>query len=137
MPGVGHGAGEMRLFPTAAADQRSLISPDLLYAGPENTAPTPQPTQTDKDGKSARAVVALVRTASGGRVLPAESEDDGVAGFDRVPPGVYKLLAWDDIEPGAWDDPGFRKPYEPLAVQVTISPGQRQTAEVPVQHGIN
>jgi hypothetical protein len=87
----------------------------------------------EQDDKPARAVIALIPTAAGGKVLAAESQEEGVARFDHVRPGVYKLLAWDDIEMGAWDDPDFRKPYEPRAVEVTVSPGQRQTAEIRVQ----
>ncbi len=50
--------------------------------------------------------------------------------FDHIRPGVYKLIAWDDTEPGAWDDPDFRKPYESRATEVTITPAQHQTAQV-------
>jgi hypothetical protein len=36
--------------------------------------------------------------------------------METVPPGSYKLFAWDDVEPGIWWDPDFLKNYEDKAL---------------------
>jgi hypothetical protein len=37
-----------------------------------------------------------------------------------IVPGDYKLLAWEDAEPGAWQDPDFLSTYEDRAEKITI-----------------
>jgi hypothetical protein len=38
-----------------------------------------------------------------------------------IPPGNYKLFAWEDLEPGAYYDPEFIRKYEDVATRVTVS----------------
>jgi hypothetical protein len=43
--------------------------------------------------------------------------------LDRVPPGNYKLFAWDDVENGAWLDGAFLSRYEDQGTRITVSEG--------------
>jgi len=47
-----------------------------------------------------------------------------------IPPGEYKLFAWEEIEPGAHQDPEFVKAYEKLGHEVTVEEGARLSAEL-------
>jgi protocatechuate 3,4-dioxygenase beta subunit len=47
-----------------------------------------------------------------------------------VSPGPYKLFAWEDIEPGAYMDPEFLRPFESRAKQLTIEDLRRYDAEL-------
>ncbi len=47
-----------------------------------------------------------------------------------IPPGEYKLFAWEEIEPGAHQDPEFLKPYEKLGHEVKAEEGSRVSAEL-------
>ena len=46
------------------------------------------------------------------------SDASGRYEFQNVPPGNYKLFAWQRVEPGAWQDPDFMRPFESHAVPV-------------------
>ena len=47
-----------------------------------------------------------------------------------VPPGAYKLFAWEDIEPGAYMDPEVLRPFESRANQLTIEDLRRYDEEL-------
>jgi Carboxypeptidase regulatory-like domain len=47
-----------------------------------------------------------------------------------VPPGAYKLYAWEDIEPGAYMDPEYLRPFESRARQLTIQDLRHYDAEL-------
>jgi hypothetical protein len=38
----------------------------------------------------------------------------------NLPPGEYKVFAWEDVESGAWMDPDFLKPVEGQGVPITL-----------------
>ena len=53
----------------------------------------------------------------------------GYFAIGNVPPGEYKVFAWEDIEPGAYMDPEFLKPHESDAQKITVQPnGQQQVS---------
>jgi hypothetical protein len=43
--------------------------------------------------------------------------------FRNVPPGDYKLFAWDDIERGAWMDQAYLRDYEARGTSVHVGAG--------------
>lgn len=47
-----------------------------------------------------------------------------------IPPGEYKLFAWEDIEPGAYQDPEFMRPYEQRGESLRIGEGSRHNIEL-------
>ena len=51
-----------------------------------------------------------------------------------IPPGEYKLFAWDQFEPGAYQDPDFLEPYEDKGKKVTVQEKSQQAAELPLLH---
>jgi hypothetical protein len=40
-------------------------------------------------------------------------------------PGAYTILAWDDIEPGAYQNPEFLKEVEDRGVKASVERGSR------------
>ena len=87
-------------------------------------------TVTDKNGRAVlRAIVALI-PADPSQISSATSDDTGSFTFDRLRPGRYKLIAWEDTEPGAYQDPEFRKPYESRATEINVGPRDQQTAQL-------
>jgi hypothetical protein len=52
-----------------------------------------------------------------------------------IPPGEYKLFAWDDIEPGSYQDPDFLRPYEEKGKSVHADAGGRVTIELKLIRG--
>jgi len=42
----------------------------------------------------------------------------------NLPPGDYRLYAWEDLEPGAYTDPELRKSVDGLSKKVTVKPNE-------------
>ena len=53
------------------------------------------------------------------------AEADGTFHMWSVPPGKYKLLAWEDLEAGAELDPEFVRPFEPKAQDLVLEENAR------------
>jgi protocatechuate 3,4-dioxygenase beta subunit len=50
----------------------------------------------------------------------ANSGSDGSFTLSSLPPGSYKVFAWEEVETNAWMDPEFRRPFETLGTTATI-----------------
>ena len=90
----------------------------------------------DRDGKPvAGATVVLVPEAKkrsrADLFRQFETDQHGRYQIKAVPPGEYKLFAWDDVEPGIWWDPDFLAIYEKNAEPVAIKPGAREVVKLP------
>jgi hypothetical protein len=68
------------------------------------------------------AGLGVLRTASSG--------DDGAFRFQNLPTGDYRIAAWEQIEPGIADIPGFRKAFESQAASVKLDKRDHATIEV-------
>jgi len=91
-------------------------------------------TVNDKDGHTVlRAIVVLIpNDASLGDLQAQTTDDNGAFTFDRLHPGQYKVLAWEDMEPGAYQDPEFRKLYIGRAADINVGPRDQQKAQLRV-----
>jgi len=49
-----------------------------------------------------------------------------------IAPGDYKIFAWEDLEPGAYNDPDFVRKYEALSTPVKVSESGQLAVEVKV-----
>ena len=72
--------------------------------------------------KERREVGAYYQQAAAGR--------DGTFTFKNLPPGAYKVYAWEDVESGAWMDADFMKPLESMGEAVTLKEGAKETVQV-------
>jgi hypothetical protein len=59
----------------------------------------------------------------------AFTDDSGKFEIRGVPPGDYKVFAWELVEFGAWQDPHFIKLYENRGTSVRVSAGGRQSVD--------
>jgi len=57
---------------------------------------------------------------------------DGRFRFQEIPPGDYKIFAWDDIEPGAWQDADFMRPYESRGRALRVSENSKEELQLKV-----
>jgi len=60
------------------------------------------------------------------------SDTSGRFEFKGVPPGDYKLFAWDDVQSGVWLDPEFLKGYESLGTPMRITELSRENRQLTV-----
>jgi hypothetical protein len=60
----------------------------------------------------------------------ATSGEDGQASLRGIPPGNYKLFAWEDLEPNAYLNSGFLDRYESSGFPVKIATGDNSPISV-------
>lgn len=60
----------------------------------------------------------------------ATTDNAGRFTFANVPPGNYKLFAWEDVESGSWFDPDWLKGWEQKGTAIHIAEGSRETVDV-------
>src|SRR5262249_13619370 len=65
----------------------------------------------------------------------AVTNQDGRFTIRGLPPGDYRLLAWEDIEPFAYFDPEVLRQYEALGKAIRIQESSKETAEVRIIPG--
>jgi hypothetical protein len=56
------------------------------------------------------------------------SDQNGRYEFAAIALGNYKLFAWEDVEPEAWEDSGFPD-YEKPGEKVVLDPGARASID--------
>jgi len=85
-----------------------------------------------KPAVGARVVLVpeAARRSRGDLYRNTTADDSGAYELRGIPPGDYKLFAWERIEDGAWQDPEFIKLYEDRGVRVRIAEDGRQSANV-------
>jgi 5-hydroxyisourate hydrolase-like protein (transthyretin family) len=62
----------------------------------------------------------------------AFSNEKGEYKIVNVPPGEYKIFAWEEVQAGAPQDPEFRKPFEKRGVALKIPPNGHASADLTV-----
>jgi uncharacterized surface anchored protein len=84
----------------------------------------------DKDGKAAvNAVVALV-PKDGSNPIVQMADENGILALKGLKPGDYKILAWEDVEQGAPQDPDFLKQFESKTKSVKVDSAGRETVQL-------
>jgi len=58
------------------------------------------------------------------------SDEKGQFKIVDLPPGQYKIFAWEDVPDGAPQDPEFRKLFDKQAVTVTVQPNGRANLNI-------
>ena len=92
---------------------------------------------------AAQATVALLprekeRAGRKAYYFDAAVGQDGTFHMKSVPPGEYKLFAWEDVESGAWMDPDFMKPLDDRGYALTVHADGQEGADltaIPVDAG--
>jgi hypothetical protein len=89
----------------------------------------------DRGAPFAGATVVIVPVSKNKREamlsFPAASTDQhGRFSMPNLAPGEYLLFAWDEVEPGAWQDPNFLEPFEDQATKVKLQPKDIQNVDL-------
>jgi len=79
---------------------------------------------TDRDGKPVtNAVVALIGKDQRAHLI--QSDREGRFEIKQLAPEEYRVLAFEDVERGALEDPEFVRRFDSRAVVVSVAPGGR------------
>ena len=76
--------------------------------------------------------VTLIPTDGNSRPAAQLADNEGKFKFTAVPPGKYRLFAWEEAEDGVWQDPEFRKRFESQGKEVTVGPSEAQDVQLSV-----
>ncbi len=58
------------------------------------------------------------------------SDQSGQFTLKGLVPGEYKLFAWEEIEPGAYQDPEFLKPFESRGKAIAVTENGRESVQL-------
>jgi hypothetical protein len=59
-----------------------------------------------------------------------QANTDGHFIFETIPPGSYKIFAWDDVPDRAWFDAEFMRNFESQGREITIREGATQALDI-------
>jgi hypothetical protein len=62
----------------------------------------------------------------------AQSDRNALVRFENVPPGDYRVFAWDRVVDGAWQNADFIRRHENSGIPIRVSPGGTESASVTV-----
>ena len=107
---------EILISPRAGQVAGAVQNPNTQQPAPQATvALVPQ----EKERRDRETYYRQTNTDASGRFT-----------FKDLPPGQYKVFAWEDVESGAWVDPDFIKPVEDKGASVTLSESGQETVQV-------
>jgi hypothetical protein len=88
----------------------------------------------DEQGKVLDAVVTLIPDPPQPQVASlyqlAQADETGRFLFQGVPPGKYRLCAWEELEEGAQFDPDVTAPFQARSTALDLAEGERKELEV-------
>ncbi|HET9130233.1 MAG TPA: carboxypeptidase-like regulatory domain-containing protein, partial [Terriglobia bacterium] len=61
-----------------------------------------------------------------------QSNVEGHFTFENIPPGTYKVFAWEDVETFAWFDAEFMRNYENRGTEVVIREAAKEKLDLTV-----
>ena len=83
---------------------------------------------------AARATVVLVpevaRREDRGKYFNMQSDADGKFAFRAIPPGTYKIFAWESVPANAWFNAEFLRKYESRGETVILTKGTSSTMQL-------
>src|SRR5262249_40126150 len=111
-------------------DGVDMLSPAPIEVTISGTAGEISAAGVDKDGKPATQMPGALGPWGRTKTPSHSSHDAGAVNFRGLKPGNYRIMAFEDIPPGAWQDPDFRKPFEGSATSVKLDPSGKQAVQV-------
>jgi hypothetical protein len=88
----------------------------------------------DKDGRPAQGATLFIVNKDGTPAFTrgGNGNDTGAQSYKGLAPGEYRVFAWEDVEPGAYQDPDFRRPFESKSETVKVEAGAAAKVQVKV-----
>jgi len=89
-------------------------------------------TGQDQKPASGKTVVLVPdqRRLNGALYRSGTSDPQGHFTIARVPPGSYKIFAWESVTDHAWENPAFLQPFESRGVAIVVGPSAKTTMDV-------
>jgi hypothetical protein len=111
-------------------DGIDMLSPAPIEVTLSATAGDISAAVVDKDGKPVPNALVALMPRDGKSTRANSSDDAGGVYFRGLKPGDYRIMAFEDIPQGAYQDPDFIKPFEGSATTVKLDPSGKQAVQV-------
>ena len=120
---------------SARTGQSDVLAEGLDLTGgaaPENLTVVISPNGATLSGvvQSPGAIVVLIPNESSRRHQSTIADHTGAFSIAGLPPGEYKLYAWEEVAADAWLDPDFLKSFESKGESVTLREGEQKTLTI-------
>jgi hypothetical protein len=126
--------GDQDVTDTGVDFTQGIPASELVLAISSNGGRVEGTVQNEKSEPAVGATVALVPEAShrslGYLYKVASADQNGHFALTGIKPGKYKLFAWEEIEPLAYRDADFLKPYESAGEAVSVGEKGRQVVQL-------
>jgi hypothetical protein len=102
----------------------------LAFDGGQITGTVTNATGQALDGATITLVPDTARRHRPDQYRVATAGENGRFAIGGIPPGEYKVFAWESIEPNAWINADFMQPYEDVGASATIGANVRISAQL-------
>jgi len=115
-----------RDIPESGADFTTGLPFEIVLS---SSAAIVEGTVVDRQGKpvGGAALALAPNDSSTAKIRTGFADESGKFFFDNNPPGEYRLLAWEDVDPAALNDADFLKQFDASATAVKLEALGRQT----------
>jgi hypothetical protein len=111
-------------------DSESLLQLQLGFSPGRVSGVVSDDRQTPTAGAQAVLVPDEARRGRSDAYFTTTTDPNGQFTFSNVPPGRYKLFAWEDVPPGAYQYSDFIRQYEDRGQAINVNPSGAITADV-------
>jgi protocatechuate 3,4-dioxygenase beta subunit len=126
--------GDQDLTDTGVDFTQGIPASELVLTISSNGGQVEGTVQNEKSEPAIGATVALVPEASrrslGYSYKVASADQSGHFTLTGIKPGKYKLFAWEEVEPLAYRDADYLKPYESVGEAVSIEEKGHQVVQL-------
>jgi hypothetical protein len=134
--------GHLDVTDTGVDFTQGILASEMVVTISSNGGQVEGTVQNEKSEAAIGATVTLVPEASrrslGYLYKVAAADGNGHFTLTGIKPGKYKVFAWEEVEPMAYRDPDFLKPYEWAGEAVSIEEKGRQVVQlksIPAESG--
>ncbi len=126
--------GQLDVTETGVDFSQNAPSEELVITLNPNGGQVEGVAQNAKDQAAAGSTVTLI-PEEGHRSVSwfyrtANADQNGHFLLKGVRPGKYKIYAWEDLEPGAYQDPDYVKPHESAGEKVEVKESGHETIQL-------
>jgi hypothetical protein len=115
--------------PFTVDDPQSLLQLQIAFSPGRVTGVVTDSRGMPTPGAQAVLVPDEARRGRTDAYFNATTNQEGQFNFNNVPPGSYKLFAWESVPAGAYQYPDFIRRYEDRGQALTVNPNGSTTVE--------
>jgi hypothetical protein len=117
-------------FVNVQYEENTPLDIQLAFDGGQVTGTVTNATGQPLDGATITLVPDALRRQRPDQYRVASAGEEGRFSIGGIPPGEYKIFAWESIEANAWMSADFMRPYEDLGASAIVGANARIPAQL-------